>query len=323
MTFLLTTIAFQNMLGIFKKITSKMQNTWYFDSSKEIHICKKKVRYVGFIVNENGVKTVPNKVKAIREFPRPTNLTELRLFMGLVNQLAGYSKKLIASALPLRPLLKSRKEFQWMNEHTEAFNVVKKLVSNFPIRALFDPRLPTILKTDAARLKEMGYVLMQLHTDNQYRLIEAGSRWLTPAEQNYGMTSLELEAVNWDVEKCKTYLLVLTYFEIVTDHQVLVSILNTKPLDEIENPRQQNMKEKIQQRYNFKVKWQAEKKMMISDALSRATIDEAYDVHNPQIYRTATERMIVHSLINQDVEKIFGDQKLNTCYKRPMMIKTT
>ena len=68
----------------------------------------------------------------------------------------------------------------------------------------------------------MGYVLMQLHTDNQYRLIEAGSRWYTPAEQNYGMTSLELAAVNWAVEKCKPYLLGLTYFEIVTYHQALV-----------------------------------------------------------------------------------------------------
>ena len=88
---------------------------------------------------------------------------------------------------------------------------------------------------------------MQLHADGQYKLIEAGSRWLTPAEQNYGMTSLELAAVNWAVEKCKPYLLGLPFFEIVTDHQALVSMLNTKTLDEIENPRQQNMKEKIQQ----------------------------------------------------------------------------
>ena len=57
---------------------------------------------------------------------------------------------------------------------------------------------------------------------------------LTPAEQNYGTTSLELAAVNWAVEKCKPYLLGLTYFEIVTDHQALVSILNTKTLFEIE-----------------------------------------------------------------------------------------
>ena len=122
---------------------------------------------------------------------------------------------------------------------------MKEIITDFPIRAHFDPKLPTVLETDASRLKGMGYVLMQLDKNGKYKLIEAGSRWLTPAEQNYGMTSLELSAVNWAVEKCKPYLLGLPYFEIVTDHQALVSMLNTKTLDEIENPRQRNMKEKI------------------------------------------------------------------------------
>ena len=145
-----------------------------------------------------------------------------------MNQLGGYSKVLIETALPMRPLLKSKKVFQLLEEHTQAFEKVKDIISNFPIRAHFDPNLPTILETDASRLKGMGYVLMQLHADGQYKLIEAGSRWFTPAEQNYGMTSLELAAANWAVEKCKAYLLGLPFFEIVTDHQALVSILNTK-----------------------------------------------------------------------------------------------
>ena len=71
-----------------------------------------------------------------------------------------------------------------MEEHNEAFDVVNKLVSNFPIRAHFDPSLLTILKTDAARLKGLGYMLLQLHKNKQHKLIEAGSRWLTPPEQN-------------------------------------------------------------------------------------------------------------------------------------------
>ena len=78
-------------------------------AQKKFIFARKEVKYVGFIVNGNGVKTDSNKVRAIRELPQPTNLTELRSLMGLVNQLAGYSKKFIASALPLRPLLKSRK----------------------------------------------------------------------------------------------------------------------------------------------------------------------------------------------------------------------
>merc|ERR1712020_331845 len=114
----------------------------------------------------------------------------------------------------------------------------------------------TILECDSARRKGMGYALMQLH-GKDYKLVEAESRWLSQAEQNYGMTSLGLAGVYWATQKCKLYLSGLPSFEIITDHQPLVSILNSKTLDEIENPRQQNMKEKIQQQFNFVVKWKA------------------------------------------------------------------
>ena len=119
------------------------------------------------------------------------------------------------------------------------------------------------------------------------------------------------------MEKCKPYLLGLPYFEIVTDHQVLVSMLNTKTLDEIENPRQQNMKEKIQQRFNFKVKWQAGKKMLISDALSRAPVEECSDVDLVENCNevTETERLIVNAVTN-DAQKVFGDQKLNNLLQK-------
>ena len=58
------------------------------------------------ILNGERMIADPDKVKAIRDFPQPTNLTEIRQVMGLVNQLGGYSKDVIETAIPLRPLLK-------------------------------------------------------------------------------------------------------------------------------------------------------------------------------------------------------------------------
>lgn len=74
----------------------------------------------------------------------------------------------------------------------------------------------------------MSYALKQKHGE-AYKLVEAESRWLSAAERNYGMTSLELDGVYWATPKCKLYLLGLLSFEIITDHQPLVSILNSKP----------------------------------------------------------------------------------------------
>ena len=77
------------------------------------------------------------------------------------------------------------------------------------------------------------------------------------------------------------------------------------------------MKERIQQRFNFKVKWQAGKKMIISDALSRAPVEECMVVSGVGDFNgvTTTEKSIVNAVTN-DAEKVFGDQKLNSLLQK-------
>ena len=75
-------------------------------SEKKFVFAQPEVKYVGYIVNGEGTKADPDKVRAISAFPQPTNPTELRSFRGLINQLGGYSKEMLDTALPLRPLLK-------------------------------------------------------------------------------------------------------------------------------------------------------------------------------------------------------------------------
>ena len=114
--------------------------------------------------------------------------------MGLVNQMSGHSNEVSEAAQPLQPLMKKKNVFQWMTEHQEAMDKVKKLLVSPMIRTHFDPKLPTILECDSARRKGIGYALMQKHGEH-YTLIKAESRWLGPTEQNYGMTSLDLAEV--------------------------------------------------------------------------------------------------------------------------------
>ena len=129
------------------------------------------------------------------------------------------------------------------------------------------------------------------------------------------MTSLELAGLYWTLQKCKLYLLGLPSFEFITDHQPLVSILNSKTLDEIENPRQQNMKEKIQQQFNFVVKWKAGKRMFISDALSRSPVSDPPKDNGVAEVGVPNERFIVNSINSQlsegqEKSKELGDMNL-------------
>ena len=67
--------------------------------------------------------------------------------------------------------------------------------------------------------KVLGYYVMQLYDYGKHRVVEAGSRMLTPAKQNFGMTSLELMGLYWAMKNCKHYLRGLSYFEVMDEKQ--------------------------------------------------------------------------------------------------------
>lgn len=117
-----------------------------------------------------------------------------------------HSDEIGGSAVPLQPSMRKKHIFQWMSGHHEAMDKVKNLLVSPPTRQHFDQALPTIIECDVAKGKGMGNALMQKRGEH-YKLVNEDSRWLTPAEQNYGMTSLELAGVYWAIEKCKIYLL--------------------------------------------------------------------------------------------------------------------
>ena len=245
-------------------------------------VAASEMSFCGYRLSRDGIAADPEKVRAIVEFPTPANITDVRSFMGLVNQLAEFTPEISTTAKPLRPLMSPRNSFTWTADHTKAFEDTKLALSRPPILAAFDPDLPTILQTDASRLYGLGYALLQDHGAGRFKLVQCGSRFLTDTETRYATIELELQAVVWAIEKCMFYLRGLQHFSLVTDHRPLVPILNHYSLDAIENLRLQRMKEKIVS-YVFTATWRAGKELCIPDALSRSPVshptlhDNAFD----------------------------------------------
>lgn len=229
------------------------------------------VSFCGYQISADGISADEDKVKAIRDFPKPANVTDLRSFMGLVNQLAEFTSDIAAKAQPLRPLLSPKRSFTWTPDHDRAFEEVKQALLSPPVLAPFDPALPVVLQTDASRLYGLGYALLQDHGHGQKRLVQCGSRFLADAETRYATIELEMLAVAWAMSKCKLYLAGLPQFTLMTDHRPLIPILNSYTLDAIENPRIQRLKERIST-FVFTAVWRAGKELCIPDALSRAPV---------------------------------------------------
>jgi hypothetical protein len=241
-------------------------------SLKKFQFARTQVQWVGFQIQPGGVSVDPEKLRAISDFPKPTNITELRSFMGLVEQLAGFSTEVAAAKTPLRPLLSSRTPFLWTADHDHAFEAVKAALVAPPILAPFDPELETSLQVDASRKNGMGYALLQRHEDI-WKLVDANSRWCTDTESRYAIVELELAAVEWAMRKCRLYLLGLPSFQLVVDHQALVTILDKYTLDAVENPKLQRLKERLSP-FVFSTIWRKGRSHSIPDALSRAPVND-------------------------------------------------
>ena len=151
-------------------------------NADKFNLAQSSVSFCGYKLSGDGIEADPEKVWAIKELSTPANLTDLRSFMGLVNQLAEFSPHISEAAQPLRPLMSPKRTFLWTSDHDEAFQRVKEALSSPPILAMFDPTLPTVLQTDASRLYGVGYALLQDHGSGQFRLVQCGSIFLTDAE---------------------------------------------------------------------------------------------------------------------------------------------
>jgi len=237
-----------------------------------------KIKFAGYVVSDKGILPDPEKTAAIADFPTPTDLTSLRSFLGLANQLGNFLPDLAHASGNLRQLLKKGVAFNWLPEHQEEFENLKKVLTSSLVVKPFDPQLKTELLTDASRLKGLGFALVQRQADGQIHLVECGSRSLIPAESRYATIELECLAIQWAIFKCTFYLLG-TEFSVVTDHRPLIGIFQ-KPLDQLENNRLQRLREKLTS-FCFKVTWTAGKTHCIADALSRAPVFAPSEEEDP------------------------------------------
>ncbi|ODN00004.1 Transposon Tf2-6 polyprotein [Orchesella cincta] len=216
-------------------------------NAKKFKFGKPDVEWCGYRVNQDGYTPSPHLVQALQQFPVPLPKRQL--------------------ALPIRALLPKNAAFIWEPLHQKAFQEIIQEFSSPRILAQFDPSRPVRLETDGAQSKGLGFALWQEQSDNSWKLLQAGSRFVTPTEARYSATEIELLAVTWAVKKCRMFLLGKP-FELVVDHRPLVSILNAKTLDEIENPRLQRLKEKLAC-FRPQVVWRAGKQHIVVDVFSR------------------------------------------------------
>ena len=167
-----------------QRVLEKLKITLNYDKCE---FAKSEIEFLGQVIDQNGVRPDPQKVKAITEIPQPSNRTEARRFLGMANQLSKFCPQLSEQVKPIRDLLSSKNDWLWGDQQQKSFEFIKQHLSTSPILALF-----AIVSSDASSYR-LGAVLKQKQPGGEIRPIAYISRSLTDTEQRYA----QLEKKPW------------------------------------------------------------------------------------------------------------------------------
>ena len=210
--------SFTEMLNRLIQFAECMRRAQLKLKPKKCFLFQKSITFLGHVVDENGKRTDPKKVEAVKNWPTPTNKKGLRSFLGLCSYYRQYIKDFANVAKPLSALTSVNAVFQWSDECQNAFNTLKEKMVSSPILGYPKGNGKFILDTDASDFG-IGGVLSQLQ-DGKEVVLAYGSRTMTSEELNYCVTRKELLAVVHHIQLFEPYL-IGQQFEVRTDHASL------------------------------------------------------------------------------------------------------
>jgi len=122
---------------------------------------RRQVEFLGHVISEKGIAMQEEKMEAIKTWPSPKNLTEMRAFMGTCGYYRRFVKDFSSIAAPMLQLMKKGVRWKWTRESQDAFDVLKARLVSEPILALPINEGTFVLDTDASDVG-LGSVLSQI-----------------------------------------------------------------------------------------------------------------------------------------------------------------
>ncbi|KAG7594099.1 Zinc finger CCHC-type [Arabidopsis thaliana x Arabidopsis arenosa] len=240
-----------------RTVLERLREQKLFAKLSKCSFWQRSIGFLGHIISDQGVSVDPEKIRSIKEWPRPKNATEIRSFLGLAGYYRRFVKGFASMAQPMTRLTGKDTKFQWSEECEKSFSELKSMLTSALVLTLPETDEPYMVYTDAS-IMGLGCVLMQ-----RGRVIAYASRQLRKHEGNYPTHDLEMAAVVFALKIWRSYLYGAKV-QIFTDHKSLKYIFTQPDL----NLRQRRWMELVAD-YDLDIAYHPGKANQVADSLSR------------------------------------------------------
>jgi len=201
-------------------------------SIEKLQACVPVAEILGVRVSKEGTSITESKRNKISRFPRPTNPTEARSWVGLLTYVRHYIADFGNLVRPIRDLTKKDAEFNWTEACEDSFTRCKTIVGESILLAKLDysdGRGDIILSVDSSNVAAGGALWQERRTDKRREPVRYESITFTETESKYSQPKLELAGVVKMLKKLKR-LLWGVHFILEVDAAFLVQMINNPDL---------------------------------------------------------------------------------------------
>ena len=174
------------------------------------------IKFLGFIINDQGHRPDPNRIAAIQRMETPSSAKQLKSCLAIFNYNRKYILNFSKISRVLYSLLKQNAKWTWTSIHQDAFDQLKARLKDPIFLSHPDFTQPFHLYTDACSVS-LAFSLHQWHNGIE-KIVSCGSRFLTPAQSNYPITTLETMAIIFGLHQCRPFIGPSQTVTVFTDH---------------------------------------------------------------------------------------------------------
>src|SRR3954452_4940875 len=196
---------FEQHLKDLKEVFERIRKAGLKLRMDKCHFCDREIEFLGYVVGKDGIKTSEKIIEKVKNYPRPTNITEARGFIGLASYYRRFIQNFSEMTRPITELFQKGVKYEWNKIREENFQKLKEKLTTIPVLAYPNFEKEFILYTDASGYA-LGAVLSQEDTNGKEHVIQYATRSLSKAEQVYSTTEQECLAVVWAINKFHHYI---------------------------------------------------------------------------------------------------------------------